>query len=791
MIVTLKWLSEYVDLENVSLNDIVNKFIQIGYEVEEIKELSKGMERVVIGKIIKLQKHPNADKLQICTISLGGGQQVQILTAATNVFEGAMVPCALDGADLPNGVKIKTTNMRGEESQGMLCSGQELCIDDSVYRTASVDGIMILDNTAREGQKIAEFLGLDDVVLDLKVLPNRPDCQSVVGLAKELAIGLGIRFRAPSFEYKSKSDSNINVELQTKNCPTYLTATIKDVILQESPSFIKQRLKAVGINPKNNLVDLTNYVLYEIGQPLHAFDYDKLTSNKIIVRTAKDKETILGLDNKEHELSPQITVIADSNSAIGIAGIMGGKDFSVSDGTKNIVLESAIFDRVNIRRGSRSLGLRTDASARYERGIEQITALYGMNRYLSLVEKLGIGKICKPKLYGSINENKKVIDFDINKVKQTLGVEIPTDKIIEILNSLDIETKIVGSVIKCKIPLIRGDLELQADLMEEIIRFYGFDKITPTHCEKTASIAGGLSESILLEDLLTNTIMSTGANQVRTFTFRSPKDMDKLLLANDDSLRNCVNISNPLSLDYSTMRTQMLSSLLDVISVNESRKITNINIFEIGKVFFNTQENGDVLPTENKIFAYASTLKTDFFETKAILEGISNRLGVTFKYLPTKKNFMHPNICADVVMGNRVVGFIGKVHPQVTKNFDIKQDCYYFELNLNMLPAKKTKKAKPTVKYPASYRDLAIVINKDVLVGGVIESIKKAGGNILEDAQLFDIYEGDQIDKTQKSVAFNLVFRKQDGTLTQEEVNDAFDKILEKVEKDFGAKIRA
>ncbi len=793
MIVTYKWLADFIDLSNVTPQEVADKFISIGFEVEEMKDSSKGMERVRIGRIIKLTRHPNADKLQICTISLGGGQQVQIITAATNVFEGALVPCALDGADLPNGLKIKTTNMRGEESQGMLCSGEELCIDDSVYPNALVDGIMILDETAKEGQQIAEFLGLDDVVYEIKVLANRPDCQSVIGLAKELAVGLGRDFNYPQTNISAINKTlPLNINVETDNCPLYYGCVVQNVEIKDSPKIIKQRLKSIGINPKNNIVDLTNYVLWEMGQPLHAFDYNLLKDNTIVVRNAKTNEKIVGLDNKEYDLNENITVIADSSQPVGIAGIMGGRDFSINQDTKTIVVESAIFERVNIRRGARSLGLRTDASARYERGVETISAKQGLERILSLITQFGIGEICgKIIQVGQVNEEKRIIELNLDDITRTLGIEIPTTDVVKILNDLDIETEQNQNSLLCKVPAIRADLERPADLIEEVIRFYGFEKITPTYCQNTQSTAGGMNSALRLEYDAVDYMLSTGAHQVRTYGFRAPSELDKLLISADSKLRDCIQIENPLSLDYSLMRTQMIGSLLDVLKLNESRKNTNVQIFEVGKIFLNERNNKDNIPAENKILAYLTSCKVDFFDVKAITEMLASKFGVNFNYVPSNVSFMHPNICAELTIGNRVVGLVGKVHPQVTKNYEIKADCYYFEINLNLLPPKKVKKVKPLPKFPSAHRDMAILVDIDVPVGKLIELIKKTAGEMLENVELFDVYSGEEIEAGKKNVAFNLTFRKQEATLTQEEVNKMFDDILSRLESNYQAKLRA
>lgn len=792
MIVTLKWLADFVDLKDITPEQIANKFMNIGFEVEDMKDLSKGMERVKVGRITKLARHPNADKLQICTIDLGG-EVVQILTAATNVFEGALVPAALDGADLPNGTKIKTTNMRGEESQGMLCSGEELCIDNSVYPNALVDGIMILNESAIPGQQIAEFLGLDDVVFDLKVLANRPDCQSVIGLAKELSIALNREFKMPKTEINQiDNDLPLKIDVNTTKCSLYFGCVIKDIKIEESPLWMQRRLKLAGIKPHNNIVDITNIVLLEMGQPLHAFDYDKIENNHIIVRSAQENEKLLCLNDNEYALNSDITVIANENHVMGLAGIMGGKLFSVSDSTKNIVLESAIFDRVNIRRSSRKLGIRTDASARYERGVETISALNGLNRALTLFSQLNVGKISKNIIkIGDVREDRRIVELPLLEIKRTLGIDIQTEIVIDILNKLDINVKLENEILVCEVPAIRADIEQSADLIEEIIRFYGYNHIVPTYCERTQSIAGGMNELLKLENNLVQYMLSTGAHQTRTYSFRSPVELDKLLITKDNELRSCVEISNPLSLDYSLMRTQMIGSLLDVVQLNISRKNKDIQIFEIGKIFKNTREGKDNLPVENKILSYLTANKVDFFQVKSIVEMLASKLNLNFNYKPSHIDFMHPNICADICIGNNKIGLIGKVHPKVIKNYEINHDCYYFELNLNNLPAKKTKKVKPLPKYPSSQRDLAVVIDENVLVGGMIEAIKKSAGEILESVDIFDIYQGEQVEKGFKSVAFNLVFRKQESTLTQEEVNEAFNKILLRLETLYQAKLRA
>lgn len=792
MIVTKNWLEDFVDLQNISIAQIVDRFVNIGFEVEDVRDLGRGMERVRIGEITALARHPNADKLQICTIDIGEKESVQILTAATNVFVGAKVPCALDGADLPNGVCIKTTTMRGEISAGMLCSGEELCIDDSVYPGAEVDGIMILDSCARVGQGIAEFLGMDDVVLDIKVLANRPDCQSVMGLARELAAAISREFRPKSRINDMQPDAlPLEVRIETELCPLYYAGQILDYNNSPSIELIRRRLKAVGIAPKNAAVDLTNYVLWETGQPIHAFDYDKIRGNTIIVRNAREGEKLLGFDDREYALTPDMVVVADATQPIAIAGVMGGKEFSISKSTRNIVIESAVYDRVSIRRTSRALGLRTDVSARFERGVVGVSAEKGVSRALELAQLLGLGRVSASiKKQGELDDSRHEVVLKIDEVAALLGIEIPVPEMVQILDKIDIASRLDGDNLICSVPAIRSDVTRSADIIEEIIRFYGFDAITPTYGERTASLAGGKSSRMRQNDKILGYVLASGAYAVRTYSFRSPVELDKLLLPVDDALRNCVKIANPLSLDYSILRSQMIGSLLDVASFNDSHKNKNIKICEIGKVFLNDRTETHPIPTEQKILAYLATGRTDFFELKSLTELIASKLNITFGYRASQVPFLHPNVCAEITVGKQVVGLIGKVHPQVSQNYDLKLDAYYFELNLDKLPDKKFKKFKPLPKFPAALRDLCVVVDQKVAVGDILSNIKKAAGNLLEDAELFDIYQGENVGEGKKSVAFNLVFRKPDATLTQDEVNALFDKILGHLETTLGAKLR-
>ena len=793
MIITYKWLSDFVDILDLSPYEVADKFTMIGYEVDEVKVLSKGMERVVVGQITKLSKHPNAERLQICTIDIAEKKPIQIITAATNVFEGALVPVALDGANLPNGTKIKSTDMRGELSQGMLCSGEELCITNDIYPGAETHGVTIMDpKDCVAGDNIAKVLGLDDVVYDISVLSNRPDCQSVKGLAKELAAVLDRPLKDINFKYRATSlMSPLSLEIETDNCTFYLACVVRDVVLGPSPQWLQQRLRLVGLRPINNIIDITNYVLWELGQPMHAFDYNKIANETICVRMAKNGEKIEALNGETYTLNDQMMVIADAKKPIGIAGIMGGKTFSISDNTTDVVFESAVFNRANIRKTSRALGLRSDASARYERGVEPVSAVAGLDRALALIQELKIGKINNQIISNTAFQSKgKSISFPLAFVSKLLGVTIPEVDIVRILGNLGIVTTIKSGKVTCLIPTIRTDITGPADIVEEIIRLYGYDNIPASTLEHTAVTRGALSPSTVLSRNIIATMLTTGAHQAINYSFTSPAEFDKLLLPSDSPMRQVMQIANPLSLDYSVMRTSLLGGLLGSTATNFAKKNRDFALFEIGRVFVAPDNHTD-LPTELDHLAYITTqTDADFFSTKSILERIALSYNITFNYRQSSLPYLHPNICADVLFGNKTIGHIGKVHPKVLQNYDISADAYYFEIDLGMIPAKKVKKIKQLSKFPSATRDLAVLADLSIPVGDMVNTISRSGGQLLQNVDVFDVYSGAEIPEGQKNVAFKLTFQKMDATLLADEINTAFDKILNDLTTKFNVKLR-
>ncbi len=798
MIVTLKWLKEFVDLNGFSAQQIADAFTFCGFEMETFKDLSEKLNHVVVGQIKKIEKHPNADKLLICQIS-DGEKLHQIITHATNMKEGDFVPMALEGADLANGVKIKPTNMRGVDSCGMMCAGEELGIDNSVYKGAETDGIMILDaKDCFAGQPIAQVLGMDDVVFDVNVLANRPDCQSVFGLAKELACALKRPYKGLKLDYNTvKENLPLKVDVQTENCPYYSAQVIKNVKLGPSPKWMQERLRSVGIKVINNVVDITNYVLWEVGQPLHAFDYKQIEGQKIVVRQAKEGETLKLLNDEELKLSSNNMVIANEKQAMALAGVMGGKGFSISENTCDVVLESATFKKENIRKTSRSFGIRTDSSGRYERGVEEISCDLGLKRALSLFAELNIGEIVEQK-----QENKKpdvsskIIEVNYNRIQNWLGTEIPVQDAINILKNLDINATEKGDILCCEVPAIRSDVQNFSDIAEEIIRFWGFDTMPCVACENTQSISGGYEKAVAYNMNVRNLMVATGAFEVNTYSFISPEELNKLQIQKQTTLQQKqVKIRNPLGLDVSVMRTQMLSSMLKVLSYNEAHKNEDVSIFEIGKVFFNINEN--TIPEEREILAFVTNSKNyDFFYVKSIVSMLAEKLGLNFSYEKANSSTnslsdaFHPNICGNILWANKVVGIIGKIHPLVCENFNISKNSYYFELDLTNFPAKKVKKAVEAAKYPSSIRDLAFIVDENVSVGEIMLEAKKSAGNLCESIEFFDVYQGSQVESGKKSVAIKLVFRKKDGTLTQEEVNTQIQNVLAHMQQKLNAKLR-
>lgn len=788
----LSWLKDFVDI-NVDVAELCSKLVSIGFEVEEVKFLGDNIENVVVGQILSIVKHTNADKLSICEVDVGK-KRVQIITGAKNVKVNDKIPVALDGALLPTGKIIKSGELRGVLSDGMLCSGDELCVDDNVYPGASVDGILILDSSERTGANIVDILGLNDYVLDICIMANRPDCNSIVGIAREIAVALNTKFRQPEIDFKPEPDGNIHslvsARVQDKDlCPSYLLAAVTNVKIAPSPIWLTRRLNAVGLRGINNMVDITNYVLTEIGQPMHAFDCDKIKDKTIIVRRAKQNEKLTLLNENEYALTDSMLVIADKNSAVGIAGIMGGKDSGIKNETNAIVFESATFTKESIRKTGRKLAVRSDSSARFEKGVDTYTNYLGLKRALHLVDKLGCGKIASGLI--EIVENPiadRTLQLNYSRIGKLLGTTIPKKNVIEILKLLQIDAAFKGETLTCVIPPYRGDIERDCDVIEELIRIWGYDNITSTLLAEVEVTKGGKSGRRQKVDLVKDLLRGFGLNEIITFAFENANINEKLIL----NVGKQIRIENPLSEELSAMRTTLAGEMINVIKRNINRKHLELSLFECGKVFVAKELPLIDLPEEVTMLCVGlSGAKADFYTIKDIISNIVGEFNLEMHIENGNAEYLHPNISAAIYIENQLIGNVGKVHPVVCNNFELNQNIYLAEINLDKLielSEEKTVVYRQISKYPAIKRDLALVVDERIAVGKMIDVVKKACSTC-EEVKLFDVYVGAQVEAGKKSVALTLTFRTE-RTLRDEEVDVQVQFALEALKKSFGAILR-
>ena len=798
MKVTYNWLKEYVNIP-LTAEELAEKLTRSGFEVEEICYQNQHLHDVVVGKILKIEKHPQADRLVVCQVDIGD-KTTQIITAATNVFEGAVVPVSLPGADLVNGVKIQPTKMRGVESNGMFCSGEELGIDENYFEGAGVNGILILPSDMKIGEPIEKALSLDDVVLDVYITPNRPDCLSVIGLAREIGAILGDKPKKVNLSYpidiysKDTVHDYIEVDNQTENCPRYCMGAVKDVKIERSPLWMRARLNAVGIKPINTIVDITNYVLVEMGQPLHAFDQALIDGKQINVRQAKESEKIEALNGVTYNLDGKDIVIADKDKPMVIAGIIGGTNSCINDNTKTVVLESAVFDLKSVRSSSRKYGIRTDSSARNEKGINLASAEDGLLRALALVSKLKCGKVVRGIIDKARGENKaRQLVGSVKFINQILGIEIPAPVMSKILNNLGIENKVNGDRLECIIPPYRQDIENNNDLAEEIIRLYGYDVY-----DKTDGVLfknSPVTESVPnvrynLERKYRNMLVQEGFYEIMTFTFGSNDFVKRLMLS--DERANPIKISNPLGENFAYMRTTMLSSMLQTATYNLSVGNKEMRLFECGKVYLSKGDNLKDLANEpNMLAMLVSEDGFDFFNFKNVIENLLGAYGEV-KLERSKEPYLHPGISADIFVAGQKVGHFGKLHPSVIRSYELPANSYYGEICTSLLISLSEKKIelKQVSKFPNVERDLAVVVDEEVEAGAMVDAIKSACGNLYFDCSLFDVYRSDALGKGKKSLAFNIILSDLNKTLTDEEIARVMNKVLKALSYRFGAVLR-
>ena len=797
MLVPLKWLKEYVDIDGIDLETLSDGLVMSGSKVEELKALDKDIEKVVVGKILEADKHPNADKLLVTKVDIGN-ETIQIVTGATNIKVGQYIPVVLDGGTLSGGIKIKKGKLRGEESNGMMCSAKELNIPDKVIPTNQKDGIFILDQPYPLGKDIKDIMGLNGHVIEFEITPNRPDCLSIIGMARETAATFNIPLNYPEIIIKEEIDeirSYGSVEVENSElCRRYVARVIKDIKIGESPLWMQTRLMEAGMRPINNIVDITNYVMLEMGQPMHAFDLNMLEDRKIIVKNADDGDEFITLDGAARKLDKDILMICDGKKPVGIAGVMGGENSEITESTTTILLESANFYSDNIRKTSKKLGLRTEASSRFEKGIDPNICMMAINRACQLIEELGIGKVVKNviDIYPNPVE-KKILNVRPERVNQLLGTDIEINEMKTILERLEIEVDIMDNLLVAKVPTFRLDIEEEIDFVEEIARVYGFDNL-PLTIPK-GNTQGAKTNGQIIEDYSKNVLTSVGFNEILTYSFVSPRGLDKIMVPEDSILRRAIRLINPLGEETSTMRTTMLPNLLEVLARNYNRNIESVKAFELGRIFIPLSLPVDRLPIERPTLCLGLYGEKDnFYTLKGAIETLFQKLGIIgCDYIPEKNHStFHPGRCATIAFGNHILGVFGEAHPDVAENYHIDTRLYLAEIDFNMVMqlARMDKAYKPLAKYPAITRDIALVVRDETYVKEIEDIIRSNGQGLLESVKLFDVYRGKQIKEGYKSVAYNLTYRAEDRTLTDEELSVVHGKILDELKEKLHASLR-
>ena len=783
----LSWLKDYMNTDDIDNATYTHMLTMSGSMVEGIENPAEEIKNVVVGKILKIEKHPDADKLVVCQVDIGEGESVQIVTGAKNVFEGAFVPVAKHKSSLPGGVKITKGKLRGVLSCGMMCSVNELGISDE-----PADGILILSDDVTPGADITEVLGLDESVAEFEITSNRPDCMSIIGLARESAATFNRGFKIPEVKATGNNEDvndYASAEIAAPElCSRFIGRVIKNVKIAPSPEWMQKRLKACGIRAINNVVDITNYIMLEYGQPMHAYDLDHVEGHKIIVRRAEEGELLETLDDQPRMLQNSMIAIGDEKRAIGVAGVMGGANSEVCDTTVTVMFESACFNAVAVRRGAKALGMRTDASALFEKGLDPENCLPAIQRACELMEQLGAGEVVGGMIdIYPVKKEQTVLPFEPDKMNRFLGLEVSAAEMKEILARLEFEVKDD----KVYVPTFRGDIESMADIAEEVARIYGYDKI-PTTMMKGCVTVGGKSKKQHLEDVIRDSLTAVGLYEVTTYSFIDPKENDMILMPQEDDRRNMVRISNPLGEENSVMRTDMLSSVLKVLRTNFSRRNAEAGIFEIGSVYIPKEEQ--VLPDENQIVAVGMYGGCDFYDIKGKVENMLADLNINdYEFITCKDNpSFHPGRCAHIYACGKFLGIIGQIHPKVAANFKIGVETYCALLDFNVLLSGYTtdRQYKALPKFPATSRDIAVILDKNINVGEVIKIIESNRNGILESYSLFDVYEGEQVGDGKKSVAYSLLFRAEDRTLTDKEVNEVMDKILSGLKEKLNAELR-
>lgn len=786
MNLSMKWLADYTKIETTP-KEFSHKMTMSGSKVEGYEIEGEEIRNVVVGKILSIERHPNADKLVVCKVDVGADAPLQICTGATNLKVNDYVPVALDGSILPGGKKIRKGKLRGMESNGMLCSLSELNLTTHDFPNGIEDGIYVLENEAPLGQDIRKTLGLNDVSVEFEITSNRPDCLSVIGLAREAAATYGTELTLHEPEVKECGNDDIRnyLSVTVENpqlCPHYIARVVKNIKIEPSPRWMRERLRASGVRPINNIVDITNYVMLEYGQPMHAFDLKYMKDGKIIVRNAKEGESITTLDGEVRTLSPEMLVIADAEKPSAVAGVMGGEYSGIMDDTNTIVFESACFHGPSVRRTAQKLGMRTESSGRYEKGLDHNTTLPAVMRACELVNLLGAGEVVDGMIDVNNAKNEPVIlKLETEWINHFLDINLSRDEMATILTKIGFT---VDSEDNIHVPSFRSDIEHKADIAEEIARFYGYNNIPVTQIRGSAE--GHLTPAQKFERKVNQTMVALGCYEIMTYSFISPKYYDKIAMPADDKRRDSVTIRNPLGEDTSIMRTTMLPSMLETLSKNYNNRNASAKMFEIGNIYLPQGEGK--LPVEEPTLAIGMYGEdADFFTLKGMIEQLLTACGIEgAEFTVQRENpTFHPGRCADITIGSEHLGVLGEVHPMVQENYSIGARAYVAVLDVPamMAHANTEKQYTPLPKYPATSRDLALLCNEELPVGEIEKAIRGAVKNHLENVKLFDIYRGAQVGEGKKSVAYTITMRSADSTLTDEEADGAVKKILKALKK--------
>ena len=790
---SLSWMKMYVPDLDVTAQEYTDAMTLSGTKVEGFTKLDADLDKIVIGQIKKIEKHPDADKLIICQVNIGS-ETIQIVTGAPNVKEGDKVPVVLDGGRVagghdgkmtPGGIKIKAGKLRGVPSNGMMCSIEELGSNHDMYPEAPEYGIYIFPEDAVVGESAIKALGLDDVVFEYEITSNRVDCYGVLGIAREAAATFQKKFCPPVVEVKGNDENasdyvKVTVE-DPELCPRYCARVVKNVKIGPSPKWMQRCLASNGIRPINNLVDITNYVMEEFGQPMHAYDLDTIANREIIVRRAGKDEKFVTLDGQERTMDENVLMICDGEKAVGIAGIMGGENSMITDDVKTVLFEAACFDGTSIRLSSKRIGLRTDASGKFEKGLDPNNAQAAIDRACQLMEELGAGEVVGG-MVDVCNETREPsrVKFEPEKINKLLGTNLTKEEMLGYLGRVELAYDEKTDEIVA--PTFRQDIHCNADVAEEVARFYGYDKI-PMTLPTGEATTGKLPFKLRIQEVARDIAEYCGFSEGMSYSFESPKVFDKLCIPEDSDLRKVITISNPLGEDYSIMRTSTLNGMLASLSTNYNRRNKDVRLYELGNIYLPKSLPITELPDERTMFTLGMYGNGDFFDMKGVCEEFFEKIGMKKKvtYDPnSEKPFLHPGRQANMIYEGKVVGYLGEVHPSVADNYSIGEKAYIAVIDiLDILEfAGFNHKYTGIAKYPAVTRDLSLVVPHAVLAGQIEEIFDQRGGNILESYQLFDIYEGAQIEKGFKSMAYSLVFRAHDKTLGENEISAVMKKIM-------------